>query len=131
MTAGPDLVHNMIVEGVLDQIPRKRWARLRARDVDIIDGAGGPVPDPVVLGRDATPEAGRLLPSELITRVAEVVSTTGVVRDHLVERSIHAAGRVPAYLVTDPVTEHRVLLTMPVGEGDAADHKAQLTTRHG
>lgn len=126
MMAGPDLVHNMIVEDVLDQIPRKQWARLQTQDVDIIDEASEPVPDLVVLQRDATPGAGRLLPSELITLVVEVVSRTSVLRDYLVKRSIYAAGKVPAYLIIDPIMAHCVLLTLPVGEGDDADYKAQM-----
>lgn len=126
MMAGPDLVHNMIVEDVLDQIPRKQWARLQTQDVDIIDEASEPVPDLVVLRRDATPGTGRLLASELITLVVEVVSKTSVVRDYLVKRSIYAAGKVPAYLIIDPIMAQCVLLTLPVGEGDAADYKAQM-----
>lgn len=126
MMAGPDLVHNMIVEDVLDQIPRKQWARLQTQDVDIIDEASEPVPDLVVLRRDATPESGRLLSSELIALVVEVVSRTSVVRDYIVKRSIYAAGRIPAYLVIDPIMAHCVLLTLPVGEGDDADYQAQL-----
>lgn len=126
MMAGPDLVHNMIVEDVLDQIPRKQWARLQTQDVDIIDEASEPVPDLVVLQRDATPGSGRLLSSELITLVVEVVSKTSVVRDYIVKRSIYAAGKVPAYLIIDPIMAHCVLLTLPVGEGDDADYKAQM-----
>ncbi|MFI2374455.1 Uma2 family endonuclease [Streptomyces sp. NPDC018964] len=126
MMASPDLVHNMIVEDVLDQIPRKRWVRLQTQDVDIIDEASEPVPDLVVLRRDATPESGRLLSSELITLVVEVVSKTSVVRDYIVKRSIYAAGRIPAYLIIDPIMAHCVLLTLPVGEGDDADYTAQM-----
>ncbi|MEU5519703.1 Uma2 family endonuclease [Streptomyces sp. NPDC047860] len=126
MMASPDLVHNMIVEDVLDQIPRKQWARLQTQDVDIIDEASEPVPDLVVLKRDATPESGRLLPSEAITLVVEVVSKTSVVRDYLVKRSIYAAGKIPAYLIIDPIMAHCVLLTLPVGEGEAADYTAQM-----
>ncbi|MEU9349819.1 Uma2 family endonuclease [Streptomyces griseoloalbus] len=126
MMAGPDLVNNMIVEDVLDQIPRKQWARLQTQDVDIIDEASELVPDLVVLRRDATPGTGRLLASELITLVVEVVSKTSVVRDYLVKRSIYAAGKVPAYLIIDPIMAQCVLLTLPVGEGDAADYKAQM-----
>lgn len=126
MMAGPGLVHNTIVEDVLDQIPRKQWARLQTQDVDIIDEASEPVPDLVVLQRDATPGSGRLLSSELITLVVEVVSKTSVVRDYIVKRSIYAAGKVPAYLIIDPIMAHCVLLTLPVGEGDDADYKAQM-----
>ncbi|MEV5934639.1 Uma2 family endonuclease [Streptomyces sp. NPDC052079] len=126
MTAGPELVHNRIVANVQDQIPRKQWARLQTQDVDIIDEASEPVPDLVVLGRDATPESGRLLPSEAITLVVEVVSKTSAVRDYLVKRSIYAAGKIPAYLIIDPIMAHCVLLTMPVGEGEAADYTAQM-----
>lgn len=131
MMAGPDLVHNMIVEDVLDQIPRKRWSRLQTQDVDIVDEASEPVPDLVVLGRDVLPGAGRLLPSGLITLVVEVVSRTSVVRDYTVKRSIYAAGRIPGYLVVDPIMAHCVLFTSPAGDGDDADYQAQLTVKFG
>lgn len=131
MMAGPDLVHNMIVEDVLDQIPRKQWARLQTQDVNIVDEASEPVPDLVVLQRDATPGSGRLLSSELITLVVEVVSKTSVVRDYIVKRSIYAAGKVPAYLIIDPIMAQCVLLTLPDGDGDDADYKAQMKLAFG
>ncbi|MGP4092014.1 Uma2 family endonuclease [Streptomyces sp. KR55] len=131
MMASPDLVHNMCVEDVLDQIPRKRWSRLQTQDVDIIDEASEPVPDLVVLKREARPESGRLLPSQLITLVVEVVSKTSVIRDYTIKRSIYAAGKVPAYLIVDPIMAHCVLLTKPVGEGEDADYQVQQITKFG
>ncbi|MFF6994986.1 Uma2 family endonuclease [Streptomyces sp. NPDC008313] len=131
MMASPDLVHNLIVEEVQDQIPRKRWARLQTQDVDIIDEASEPVPDLVVLERELRPDSGRLLPSQLITLVVEVVSKTSVDRDYGAKRSIYAAGRVPAYLVVDPVVAHCVLLTEPVGDGQGADYRAQRISKFG
>nr|WSY55009.1 Uma2 family endonuclease [Streptomyces sp. NBC_00886] len=131
MMASPDLVHNMIVEDVLDQIPRKRWARLQTQDVDILDEASEPVPDLVVLEREAMPRSGRLLPSSLITMVVEVVSKTSVARDYEVKRSIYAAGRVPSYLIVDPVMAQCVLLTNPDGAGEGADYQTQHITKFG
>ncbi|MFF4396785.1 Uma2 family endonuclease [Streptomyces sp. NPDC001480] len=131
MMASPDLVHNMIVEDVLDQIPRKRWSRLQTQDVDILDEASEPVPDLVVLERDARPASGRLLPSSLITMVVEVVSKTSVQRDYEIKRSIYAAGKVPVYLIVDPVMAQCVLLTRPVGKGDDADYQRQQVTKFG
>ncbi|MFE0811430.1 Uma2 family endonuclease [Streptomyces sp. NPDC058794] len=131
MMATPDLVHNMIVEDVLDQIPRRRWSRLQTQDVDIIDEASEPVPDLVVLARDALPGSGRLLPSGLLTLVVEVVSKTSVIRDYTIKRSIYAAGKVPAYLVVDPIMAHCVLFTLPAGDGEDADYQAQLTVKFG
>lgn len=131
MMASPDLVHNMIVEDVFDQIPRKRWARLQTQDVDILDEASEPVPDLVVIERDAMPRSGRLLPCLLVTMVVEVVSKTSVARDYEVKRSIYAAGKVPAYLIVDPVMAQCVLLTNPVGEGDGADYQTQHVTKFG
>ncbi|MGV9281668.1 Uma2 family endonuclease [Streptomyces sp. NPDC003730] len=131
MMASPDLVHNMIVEDIVDQIPRKRWSRLQTQDVDINDEASEPVPDLVVLTRDALPGSGRLLPSGLMTLVVEVVSKTSVIRDYTVKRSIYAAGRVPAYLVVDPIMAQCVLFTVPVGDRDDADYQAQLTVKFG
>ncbi|AOW86901.1 Uma2 family endonuclease [Streptomyces olivaceus] len=131
MMASPDLVHNMIVEDVLDQIPRKRWSRLQTQDVDIVDEASEPVPDLVVLRRDALPGSGRLLPSGLMTLVVEVVSKTSVIRDYTIKRSIYAAGRVPAYLIVDPIMAQCVLFTVPTGDRDDADYQGQLTVKFG
>ncbi|MEW1636686.1 Uma2 family endonuclease [Streptomyces sp. NPDC093801] len=77
------------------------------------------------------PGSGRLLPSQLITLVVEVVSRTSADRDYVAKRSIHAAGRVPACLVVDPVVGQCVLPAIPVGEGDDADHRAQRVTKFG
>ncbi|MFJ6781102.1 Uma2 family endonuclease [Streptomyces yangpuensis] len=131
MMAGPDLVHNLIVEDVQDQIPRKRWARLQTQVVDIVGEASEPVPDLVVLDREAQPGAGRLLPSQLITLVVEVVSKTSVDRDYVVKRSIYAAGGVPAYLIIDPIVAQCVLLTIPAGRGDDADYRSQRVSKFG
>ncbi len=131
MVASPDLVHNRIVTALMDQIPHRRWERLQTQDVDIVDEASEPVPDLVVMEVGAGPDSGRLLPSQVITAVVEVVSKTSVVRDCTVKRSIYAAGKVPAYLVVDPIMAHCVLFTSPAGEGDDADYQAQLTVRFG
>ncbi|MFI6402663.1 Uma2 family endonuclease [Streptomyces sp. NPDC050548] len=131
MMSSPDLVHNRIVAEVQDQIPHRRWERLQTQDVDIIDEASEPVPDLVVLERGVSPESGRLLPSRLITLVVEVVSKTSVDRDYGVKRSIYAAGKVPAYLIVDPVMAQCVLLTEPQGVGDAADYQVQRITKFG
>ncbi|MGW0772208.1 Uma2 family endonuclease [Streptomyces sp. NPDC002835] len=131
MMAGPDLVHNLIVEAVLDQIPRQRWARLQTQDIDILNEASEPVPDLVVLEREAGPPSGRLLPSTLITMLVEVVSKTSVDRDYGVKRSVYAAGRVPAYLIIDPIMAQCVFLTEPVGSGDKAEYQVQRVTKFG
>ncbi|MBD9703321.1 Uma2 family endonuclease [Streptomyces caniscabiei] len=131
MMSSPDLVHNRIVTAVQDQIPRQRWERLQTQDVDIVDEASEPVPDLVVLENDLSPETGRLLSSRLITLLVEVVSKTSVDRDYGVKRSIYAAGQVPAYLIIDPIMSQCVLLTEPLGAGDAADYQVQRITKFG
>lgn len=131
MMASPDLVHNMIVEDVLDQIPRKRWSRLQTQDIDIPDEASEPVPDLVVLERAARPASGSLLPSSLVTMVVEVVSRTSIQRDSEIKRSIYAAGKVPVYLIVDPIMAQCVLLTRPVGRRDDADYQRQQVTKFG
>ncbi|MFF3498045.1 Uma2 family endonuclease [Streptomyces sp. NPDC003247] len=131
MMATPDLVHNRIVADVQDQIPRKHWERLQTTDVDILDEASEPVPDLLVLERGVAPGSGRLLPSQLITLVVEVVSKTSVDRDYGVKRSIYAAGKIPAYLIIDPIVAHCVLLSEPVGVGEIADYRAQRITKFG
>ncbi|MGW5031505.1 Uma2 family endonuclease [Streptomyces nigra] len=131
MMASPDLVYNMIVEDVLDQIPRKRWSRLQTQDIDIPDEASEPVPDLVVLERAARPASGSLLPSSLVTMVVEVVSRTSIQRDYEIKRSIYAAGKVPVYLIVDPIMAQCVLLTRPVGRRDDADYQRQQVTKFG
>ncbi|MGV9228255.1 Uma2 family endonuclease [Streptomyces nigra] len=131
MMASPDLVHNMIVEDVLDQIPRKRWSRLQTQDIDIPDEASEPVPGLVVLERVARPASGSLLPSSLVTMVVEVVSRTSIQRDYEIKRSIYAAGKVPVYLIVDPIMAQCVLLTRPVGRRDDADYQRQQVTKFG
>ncbi|MER5786995.1 Uma2 family endonuclease [Streptomyces sp. NPDC001980] len=131
MMAAPDLVHNRIVTEVQDQIPRKRWERLQTTDLDIIDEASEPIPDLVVLERGVAPASGNLVPSQLVTLVVEVVSKTSVDRDYGIKRSIYAAGKIPAYLIIDPIMAHCVLLSDPVGEGDQADYRGQWITKFG
>jgi Uma2 family endonuclease len=131
MMASPDLVHNIIVMLIGRQVPLERWYALQTQDVDIVDEASEPVPDLVVVAPDALPESGRLLPSQLITMVVEVVSKNSVTRDYGVKRSIYAAGRIPAYLIVDPIMSQCVLLTKPVGEGEEADYQAQYLTKFG
>jgi len=97
MTAGPDLVHNDIVDALLDQFPRKRWRRLRTQVIDILNETSEPQPDLVILEREAGPAAGRLLPAQVVSLLVEVVSKTSVHRDYVLKRSIYAAGGVPVY----------------------------------
>ncbi|RLL66736.1 Uma2 family endonuclease [Streptomyces sp. Z26] len=131
MMAGPDWVHNKIVQSVADQIPRERWDRLQTQDIAIPGEASEPQPDLVVHERGAFEGPGRLVPAPAVTLLLEVVSRTSVHRDHRVKRSIYAAGGVPAYLVVDPLDGRCVLLTEPVGVGDEADYRVERTTKFG
>ncbi|MFC8512279.1 Uma2 family endonuclease [Streptomyces sp. NPDC057257] len=131
MMTSPDIVHNMIVADVQDQIPRERWARLQTTDVDIVDEASEPVPDMVVVSPDVLPGSGRLLPCQLITMVVEVVSKTSVHRDYGVKRSIYASGKVPVYLIIDPIMAQCVRLTDPEGKGEEADYRTQHIAKFG
>ncbi|WP_411135505.1 Uma2 family endonuclease [Streptomyces sp. C10] len=131
MMAGPDLVHNEIVEAVQDQIPRNCWRRLQTQDIAILSESSEPQPDLAVLQRGVGPDSGRLLPSEVVTMLVEVVSKNSVDRDYGIKRSIYAAGKVPAYLIIDPIVAHCVLLTEPVGGGDEADYTVQRITKFG
>ncbi|AIJ15894.2 hypothetical protein GCM10010095_09260 [Streptomyces anthocyanicus] len=131
MMAGPDVAHNDIVEAVVDQIPRSRWRRLQTQDIAILEESSEPQPDLVVIERGAGPEHGRLMPSEVITMLVEVVSKTSVDRDYGVKRSIYAAAKVPAYLIIDPVMGQCVLLTEPTGRGEHADYRCQRLTKFG
>jgi Uma2 family endonuclease len=131
MMAGPDLVHNRIVQDVVDQIPRQKWERLQTQDIDILSAQSEPVPDLVVLENGAGPDSGRLLPAAVVTMAVEVVSKTSVERDYVIKRSIYAAGKIPAYLIIDPIVAHCVLLTEPVGDGEDADYAVQRITKFG
>jgi Uma2 family endonuclease len=129
MMAGPDLVHNLIVQAVQDAIPRDRWHRVQTQDIDLLGEASEPQPDLVVLPRDSAPAAGRLLPAELVTMLVEVVSRTSKLRDYVTKRSIYAAGGVPTYLIIDPLVAKCVVLTEPAGVGEQADYRAERTSK--
>ncbi|MEU1180488.1 Uma2 family endonuclease [Streptomyces sp. NPDC005820] len=131
MMASPDIVHNMIVADVQDQIPRQRWDRLQTQDVDILGEASEPIPDLMVLERGVVPASGNLVPSQLITLVVEVVSKSSVHQDYVVKRSIYAAGKIPAYLLVDPIMAQCVLLTRPTGQGEDADYLSQEIIKFG
>ncbi|MEE1766141.1 MULTISPECIES: Uma2 family endonuclease [unclassified Streptomyces] len=131
MMASPDIVHNLIVADVQDQIPRSRWSRLQTQDVDIPTEPSEPVPDLVIVARDLLPDSGRLLPSALVTMVVEVVSKSSVHQDYEVKRSIYAAGKVPAYLIVDPIMAQCVLLTKPEGVGEDANYLTQQVVKFG
>ncbi|MEU2717181.1 Uma2 family endonuclease [Streptomyces sp. NPDC007205] len=131
MMAGPDVAHNDIVEAIVDQIPRRQWRRLQTQDVAILEETSQPQPDLVVVERGAGPGQGRLMPSEVITMLVEVVSKTSVERDYGVKRSIYAAAKVPTYLIIDPVMAQCVLLTEPTGHGEYADYRRQRITKFG
>jgi Uma2 family endonuclease len=131
MMAGPDLVHNEIIESVQDQIPRSRWKRLQTQDIALPGETSEPQPDLVVMKRDVGPPSGRLVPAEQVTLLVEVVSRTSIDRDYGEKRSIYAAGRVPAYLIIDPMAAQCVLLTEPKGEGEAADYQVEKAVTFG
>ncbi|MFD7837468.1 Uma2 family endonuclease [Streptomyces sp. NPDC059761] len=131
MMAGPDLVHNLIVQTIQDAIPRDRWHRLQTQDVDLLRESSEPQPDLVVLPRDAAPASGRLMPVEVITLLVEVVSKTSKLRDYVTKRSIYAAGGVPTYLIVDPFEAKCTLLTEPVGTGEQAGYRTERNSKFG
>ncbi|MFJ9584951.1 Uma2 family endonuclease [Streptomyces acidicola] len=131
MMAGPDVAHNDILEVVVDQIPRRHWRRLQTQDIAILEETSEPQPDLVIVERGIGPGQGRLMPSEVITMLVEVVSKTSVDRDFGVKRSIYAAAKVPAYLIIDPIMGQCVLLTEPTGHGEDADYRLQRITKFG
>lgn len=131
MMASPDLVHNLIVVHTLRQLPMDRWYPIQTQDVDIVGEESVPIPDLVVAAPDVLPDSGRLLPSELVTAVVEVVSKSSVLQDYVVKRSVYAAGKIPTYLILDPIMAHCVLLTKPVGQGEEADYLSQEIIKFG
>ncbi|MER6306088.1 Uma2 family endonuclease [Streptomyces sp. NPDC001739] len=131
MMAGPDVVHNDIVEAVHDQFPRKNWRRLHTQDLALHEESSEPQPDLVLVERGTGPDSGRMMPPEVIKMVVEVVSKTSVDHDYGVKRSIYAAARLPIYLIIDPIVAHCVLLTDPTGDGDGADYRSQWIYKFG
>ncbi|MFI9718333.1 Uma2 family endonuclease [Streptomyces sp. NPDC052396] len=130
MMAAPDWVHNDIVERIAEQIPFSRWQRKQTQDIAIPGEASEPVPDLVVVEREAFDGPG-LVPAEVISFLLEVVSKTSATRDYRVKRSVYAAGRVPAYLIVDPFAATCMLLTEPVGAGEDADYANQHVSKFG
>ncbi|WP_079193997.1 Uma2 family endonuclease [Streptomyces sp. CB02923] len=131
LSAGPGVVPHRGVRRGEDRTPEGCWEHLRFEDAGTPEEASEPQPDLVVLERGAGPASGRLVPSEAVMMLVEVVSRTSVDRDHRVKRNIYAAGRVPAYLIIDPAMARCVLLTEPTGTGDNADYAVQRTARFG
>ncbi|WP_399091161.1 Uma2 family endonuclease [Streptomyces sp. BBFR2] len=131
MMAGPDWVHNDIIEEVMDQIPRARWHRKQTQDVAIPKESSEPQPDLVVLERGAFEGPGRLAPVEAVTLLVEVVSRSSVDRDYGDKRALYAAGGVPYYLIIDPMEAHCMLLSKPAGSGPDADYDAEALTKFG
>lgn len=131
MMAGPDWVHNLIVLFVERQIPIDNWYPVQTQDLSIPGETTQPQPDLVVVEHGAFDGPGRLVPAPAVTLVLEVVSKSSIDRDYGVKRSIYAAGRIPAYLIIDPMEAHCVLLTEPSGSGEAADYQVQRTAKFG
>jgi Uma2 family endonuclease len=131
MMAGPDKVHNRIVQSVQDQIPSGRWERLQTQDVAFPGENSEPQPDLVVMEIGADDGPGRLVPSPAVTMLVEVVSKTSAHRDYVEKRSIYAAGGVPVYLIIDPFEAKCVVLTEPTGTGLAADYQSERTRKFG
>lgn len=133
MMAGPDMVHNLIVESIQNQVPYRRWRRLATQDLAIPGEASEPQPDLVVFERGAAEESGRLLPSPAATLVVEVVSKTSAYRDYHTKRLMYAAGAVPAYLIVDPLKGLCLLLTEPTSAtvSGEPDYRVERTSKFG
>lgn len=127
MTAGPDLVHNLIVTSIMDQIPPARWLRVQTQDIAIPAETSEPQPDLVVLERGVQSQ-GRLVPSTAVTLVVEVVSRTSAPRDYQQKREIYGVGGVPVYLIVDPLQGRCVLLTEPLPAGG---YRTERTSKFG
>ncbi|MGW3043044.1 Uma2 family endonuclease [Kitasatospora sp. NPDC001159] len=133
MMAGPDMVHNIIVEAIRDQIPRAGWHRLTTQDIDLPGLTSEPQPDLVVFERDAFEGPGRLIPAPVLTLVVEVVSRTSVLRDYQTKRELYAEGAIPVYLIVDPIKAVCVLLTEPTRSSASGlpDYVSARTTKFG
>ncbi|MCG6493556.1 Uma2 family endonuclease [Kitasatospora sp. A2-31] len=133
MMAGPDLAHNLIVESIVDQIPRARWNRLQTQDLGFTHEASEPQPDLVVIERGSVEAPAQLLPAPAVTLAVEVVSKTSVHRDYHVKREMYAGGAIPAYLIVDPIKGVCVLLTEPsrTTASGLPDYLSERTSKFG
>ncbi|MBD0672984.1 Uma2 family endonuclease [Streptomyces sp. CBMA156] len=133
MMAGPDRVHNWIIEAIQDQISRRLWHRSTTQDIDLPGLTSEPQPDLVVYERGVLEGPGRLVPAPLLTLVVEVVSKTSVLRDYRTKRELYAEGRIPAYLIVDPVKGVCVLLTEPsrAAASGLPDYAVERTAKFG
>ncbi|MER5642670.1 Uma2 family endonuclease [Kitasatospora sp. NPDC002227] len=133
MMAGPDRVHNWIVESILDQIPRTDWHRAQTQDIAIPEQASEPQPDLVVYERGSVEGPGRLIPSAAVTMVVEVVSKTSGHRDYQEKRQLYAEGSIPVYLIVDPIEGVCLLLTEPSDgmPSGVSDYRSARTTKFG
>ncbi|MBO1415360.1 Uma2 family endonuclease [Streptomyces sp. FH025] len=133
MMAGPDMVHNLIIRDIQHQTPYSRWNALTTQDVAFPGDASEPQPDLVVFERGAAEESGRLLPALAVTLVVEVVSKTSVLRDYQTKRELYAEGRIPAYLIIDPIKGVCVLLTEPsqAAASGLPDYAVERTAKFG
>ncbi|MEF3112980.1 Uma2 family endonuclease [Streptomyces chrestomyceticus] len=113
-----------------EHIPYRRWQRKRTQDVSFPLETSEPQPDLVVLPRDAFAGPGRLIPVETVTLLLEVVSRYSVDHDYGIKRSVYAAGRVPAYLIIDPMAAECWLLN-PYGEAENADFRGDSISKFG
>ncbi|MFE0457665.1 Uma2 family endonuclease [Kitasatospora sp. NPDC058965] len=133
MMAGPDRIHNWIVEAIQDQIPRARWHRGTTQDIAIPSAVSEPQPDLAVYERGVVEGPGRLIPASKMTLVVEVVSKTSVDRDYRTKRHLYAEGAIPAYLIVDPIKGVCVLLTEPRldAPGGTPDYVAERVGKFG
>jgi Uma2 family endonuclease len=131
MTRGADATHNLIVTSITDQVRSDRWQRLQLQAVAIPGEDSEPRPDLVVFERGALRKPATCVPASVVTMVVEVVAGNTLDRDHNLKRSIYAAGKVPTYLIVDPLTARCLVLTEPVGVGEEADYRTQRTWRFG
>lgn len=129
MMAGPDRVHNWIVESVMDQIPRTRWHRVQTQDLAIPEESSESQPDLVVYERGAVQGSGRLVPAAAVTMVVEVVSRTSGDRDYKTKRQLYAAANVPVYLIVDPLQARCALFTEP--SPGSRDYRIERTSAFG
>ncbi|MEU5428759.1 Uma2 family endonuclease [Streptomyces olivoreticuli] len=131
MMSAPGKVHNTNVFFVQRQISSDRWYPLQTQDIAIPGEASEPIPDLVVVGPEEVEDSSRIIPAPAVALVMEVVSKSSVHRDYVIKPSIYAAGRVPAYLIVDPIKSSCVLLTGPMGVGEEASYRTRNTYKFG
>ena len=106
MMASPNTIHNRIINLVRERFPSERFESWSTQAVAISAHSDRPDPDLTVTGADLADEYFKVIPSESVLFVLEVVSPSrgSIRRDYEDKPELYAQGHIPLYLLVDPNT---------------------------